>query len=315
MTPGIKQIALVADLHGNLPATLTLDQDLKARGIDDIYCLGDIVGKGPSSAETFDWAFSRCKVLVQGNWDSGIGFKQFPNDAFYYGQLGPDRLRKLREMPLEHSMTLSGRKIRLLHGRPVMRELLSPSAPPERLSWLFDPDYQAVAYADIHRQGLRMVENRGLLINTGAVGNGLSLTMVTTVAAQEAAFTSAVARYRTAKTASAKVEMVKHNKAMTKSTSSTGTLSMKDPDKVAIVCNGGKDQLVMNGNTFTMVMGGHKRVASAKTASQFAAFKAVLLSVLNCGKTDISKVQGVKVTTGGGNVIIKCHCTDCCIQR
>ncbi len=178
MTPGIKQIALVADLHGNLPATLTLDQDLKARGIDDIYCLGDIVGKGPSSAETFDWAFSRCKVLVQGNWDSGIGFKQFPNDAFYYGQLGPDRLKKLREMPLEHSMTLSGRKIRLLHGRPVMRELLPPSAPPERLSRLFDPDYQAVAYADIHRQGLRMVENRGLLINTGAVGNGLSLTMV-----------------------------------------------------------------------------------------------------------------------------------------
>ena len=132
----------------------------------------------------------------------------------------------------------------------------------------------------------------------------LSLTMVTTVAAQEAAFTSAVARYRTAKTASAKVEMVKHNKAMTKSTSATGTLSMADRDKVAIVCNGGKDQLVMNGNTFTMVMGGHKRVASAKTASQFAAFKAVLLSVLNCGKTDISKVQGVKVTTGGGNVII-----------
>ncbi len=132
----------------------------------------------------------------------------------------------------------------------------------------------------------------------------LSLTLVTTATAQEAAFTSAVAKYRTAKTATAKAVMVKHNKAMTKNTSSTGALYMKDPDKVAIVCNGGKEQLVMNGNTFTMVMGGHKRVASAKTASQFAAFKAVLLSVLNGGKTDISKVEGVKVTSGSGNVTV-----------
>lgn len=132
----------------------------------------------------------------------------------------------------------------------------------------------------------------------------LSLTMVTTAFAQQASFAQAVAKYRTAKTATANATMVSHNKAMTKNKTYSGALYMKDPDNVAIVCANGKEQLVMNGNTFTMVMGGHKRVASAKTASQFAAFKAVLLSVLNGGKTDISKVQGVDVDTQGNSVVV-----------
>ena len=48
------EIALVGDLHGNLPAVEALDRDLRARGIEKIWCLGDMVGKGPSSAATMD---------------------------------------------------------------------------------------------------------------------------------------------------------------------------------------------------------------------------------------------------------------------
>ena len=172
------EIAVIADLHGNLPATQALDADLNRRGIQTIYCLGDIVGKGPSSAETFDWAYRRCQVIVQGNWDYGIGEKLFPNDQFYYDQLGEERMRKLHELPREFSFTLSGRKIRLIHGRPVMQSLLTPSASAECLLPYFEPDYQVVGYADVHRQGLRMVNNRGILFNTGAVGNPLGVTMV-----------------------------------------------------------------------------------------------------------------------------------------
>ena len=132
----------------------------------------------------------------------------------------------------------------------------------------------------------------------------MSMLTVTMGFAQESAFTEAVSRYKSAKTASATAVMVKHNKAMTKNKSYDGALYMKDPNKVAITANNGKEQLVMNGNTFTMVMGGHKHVASAKTASQFAAFKAVLLSVLSGGKTNISNIQGVKVTQQSGNVVV-----------
>lgn len=132
----------------------------------------------------------------------------------------------------------------------------------------------------------------------------LCIATATATYAQESAFAAAAAPYRTGHTATAKAVMTKHNKAMTKNTTYSGNLYMKSPDKVAIVCNGGKEQLVMNGNTFTMVMAGRKHVASAKTASQFAAFKAVLLGVLDGGKTNIAKVQGVTVTTKGGSVVV-----------
>lgn len=172
------EIALVADLHGNLPATMALDEDLNARGISHIICLGDVVGKGPCSADTFDWAFSRCDMVLQGNWEAGIGLKQFPKDDFYYQQLGPARMKKITELPLEYTLTLSGRKIRLFHGRPIMKELLVIQDDAALLSPLFDPDYDVVGYADAHRQGMRIVSSRGQLFNTGAVGNGLGLPMV-----------------------------------------------------------------------------------------------------------------------------------------
>lgn len=152
--------------------------------------------------------------------------------------------------------------------------------------------------------------SRNIYIKTHIVMKKLLLLLLMVVCsvpamhAQQAAFEQAVAKYRTAKSATAAAVMVKHNKALTKNKTYTGSLSMKDPDKVAIVVGGGKEQLVMNGNTFTMVQGGHKRVASAKTASQFAAFKAVLQSVLSGGKTNISTVKGVKIAQQGGKVVV-----------
>ena len=170
------EIALVADLHGNLPATEAVDADLRARGIGRIWCLGDVVGKGPSSAETFDWAVSRCEFILQGNWDEGIGKKLFPKDEFYYRQLGEKRLRMLTEFPLEYVCRISGRKMRLFHGRPTMPQPYSVHDEYDLLSPYFAPDYDAVGYADVHRQGMRVL-GKGILFNTGSVGNGLGVAM------------------------------------------------------------------------------------------------------------------------------------------
>ena len=88
----MKRIALIADLHGNLPAVEALEQDLKTRSVDEIWCLGDIVGKGPSSPDTFDWAMAHCSLILRGNWDEGVASRTFSrNDQFYYSQLGEKR--------------------------------------------------------------------------------------------------------------------------------------------------------------------------------------------------------------------------------
>lgn len=175
----MRRIALVADLHGNLPATMVLDKDLKRRGLSDIWCLGDIVGKGPNSAETFDWAMANCQVILRGNWDEGIAGQHFcKNDQFYYRQLGQERMRQLGELPLEHHFVLSGKRIRLIHGRPIMKELQSMRDTSDNLRWLFEPDFDVVGYADVHRPGYRSLYFPGLLFNTGSVGNALGVPMV-----------------------------------------------------------------------------------------------------------------------------------------
>ena len=118
------RIALVADLHGNRPATLALERDLARMQPDRVLCLGDIVGKGPSNDFTFDWAMQHCEIVLGGNWDFGVGKKQFSPDQYYWDQLGTSRMERLCRLPLEYELVLSGRRIRLFHGRPLMEKLI-----------------------------------------------------------------------------------------------------------------------------------------------------------------------------------------------
>ena len=45
----MKKIAMLGDLHGNLTATLAMEKALKDYHVDEIWFLGDAVGKGPQS--------------------------------------------------------------------------------------------------------------------------------------------------------------------------------------------------------------------------------------------------------------------------
>ena len=172
------QIALVADLHGNRPAVEALEKDLAFIRPDAIWCLGDIVGKGPSNDFTFDWAMANCSLILGGNWDYGVGFQEFPNDRYYWQQLGEKRLQALQNLPREHRFTFSGRRVRLFHGRPVMENLVVAHHPIENIEPFFLDEngarFDAVIYADAHRQALRTI-SPGLFVNTGSVGNAIGI--------------------------------------------------------------------------------------------------------------------------------------------
>ena len=170
------KIALIADLHGNMTAVRALEEDLKRRNPDAVWCLGDLVGKGPSSLETYEWAMARCEVVLGGNWDLGIGKRLYPRDAYYFRQLGPKRLQALANLPLEHHVTVSGRKIKLIHGRPLMHKLTYIQDSKDTLLTFLEPDFNLLIYADCHRQGLRTLT--GQIINIGSVGNSMGVPMV-----------------------------------------------------------------------------------------------------------------------------------------
>lgn len=174
------RIALIADLHGNMPAIEAVSAHIATQHIDATYCLGDLIGKGPSSAEAFDWAMENCDVVIQGNWDEAVckGIYLRPETlSFHQAALCEDRLKRLSALPFEHRLTLSGRKIRLIHGRPFVDEALGSDSPIEKRMQLFDTDDgyapDVVGFADVHRPFYQHMRS-GVLFNTGSVGNPLA---------------------------------------------------------------------------------------------------------------------------------------------
>jgi predicted phosphodiesterase len=65
--------AIISDIHGNLEALQAVLKDIEARGVSEIYCLGDVVGYGPNPRECVDLVM-RCKVVLLGNHDQGAIF-------------------------------------------------------------------------------------------------------------------------------------------------------------------------------------------------------------------------------------------------
>ena len=65
--------AIISDIHSNLEALQAVLEDVKKNNVDEIYCLGDIVGYGPNPRECIDLVM-KCKMVLLGNHDQGAMF-------------------------------------------------------------------------------------------------------------------------------------------------------------------------------------------------------------------------------------------------
>lgn len=130
------------------------------------------------------------------------------------------------------------------------------------------------------------------------------LCQLTISVAQQADFQKAVARYKDAANVTASVTKITHKKAVAKDVISKGTLTMKRPATVSIVIDGGKDQLLMEGSNFTMVVKGKKHKTSSQKNVQFTSFQTVFESILSGGQKDISKLGDLTVSKQGGNLVL-----------
>jgi predicted phosphodiesterase len=68
-------IAVISDIHSNLPALKAVLADIDARGIGRIVCLGDVVGYGPQPIECVDLVRRRCERTLMGNHDFAVLFE------------------------------------------------------------------------------------------------------------------------------------------------------------------------------------------------------------------------------------------------
>src|SRR3954471_10693074 len=66
---GAARVAVLSDVHGNLPAFTTVIADIKSAGVDAIWNLGDLVGYGAQPDECVALAREECDLCLIGNHD------------------------------------------------------------------------------------------------------------------------------------------------------------------------------------------------------------------------------------------------------
>jgi predicted phosphodiesterase len=136
--------AIIADIHSNLAALTAVLDDIKhGGGVDEIWCLGDIVGYGPEPRGCLDILRQTTDVCVAGNHDwaavGKIDTAEFNPDAaaashWTTQQLSAEDTAYISNLPL----IVKKGDFTLAHGsprEPVREYLLSSGAARENLAY------------------------------------------------------------------------------------------------------------------------------------------------------------------------------------
>jgi len=143
------RIAVIADIHANLPALQAVANDVTRIGADAIYCVGDVVGRGPHPNETINLVRQLGITTVQGNWDEAVGMDREQTGASWAtseGEAAGDASMRwtaevlseenkawLRQLPKSLRVDLGGRSASFFHGSPLRENEYLWSERPSRV--------------------------------------------------------------------------------------------------------------------------------------------------------------------------------------
>ena len=130
----MNRIAVITDIHGNLPALQASLAAIDAIGVDEIYCGGDLVGYGPHPNEVCALIEELAIPTIYGNYDYAIARDLDDCGCAYVTQhdreLGQqsvawtlahtDQASKdfMRELPFDLRFALGDQDVHLVHGSP-----------------------------------------------------------------------------------------------------------------------------------------------------------------------------------------------------
>ena len=115
----MKKIAIVSDIHGNMVALEKVVEDIKTRGVDCVFNLGDHISGPLYPKETLQFLMKQDWIQILGNHDRQL-INQNPqqhglSDKYAFGLLNDSDLNWLRELP---ASTVIKNQFFLFHGTP-----------------------------------------------------------------------------------------------------------------------------------------------------------------------------------------------------
>jgi putative phosphoesterase len=183
-----QRITIFGDIHGNLAALEAVFSDIEARQMDNLYCLGDLVGYGTFPNEVTQLIRGRQIPTIMGNYDQGVG-----NDSDDCGcayktpeaqalsersiawtnrHITEDNKVYLRSLVPSIPLELGDLKVLLVHGSPrKINEYLYEDRPDVSFERILD-----TAQADVlvcghtHLPYHKVLPSGRHVINAGSVG-------------------------------------------------------------------------------------------------------------------------------------------------
>ena len=179
------KIALLGDVHANLPALEAVLAHARQQGATAIWNVGDFLGYGAFPNEVVQRLREEDALSILGNYDIKVlRFKargkkwrksKLPEKylAFQWAHntLSKENRRYLKALPEERRLEVAGRRLLITHGSPASNEEhLLPDTPERRLGELAGmAQAEIIVCGHSHRPFVRAVEGV-VFINTGSVG-------------------------------------------------------------------------------------------------------------------------------------------------
>ena len=68
-------LAIISDIHSNVEALTAVLEDIDSREVEQIICLGDVIGYGADPGVCLDMVMDRASVALMGNHDNAVLFE------------------------------------------------------------------------------------------------------------------------------------------------------------------------------------------------------------------------------------------------
>ena len=150
--------AVISDIHGNLEALQAVLKDIDDQKLNEIVCLGDIIGYGPNPCECLDLVIKRCSKTILGNHDQAAlfdpdGFNPVALQAIYWtrdrldnGPGGSEQVNRRWDFLGELPRHWNDGQWMFVHGSP--RDPTNEYVFPE---YIFDQRKMEILFAKIDR--------------------------------------------------------------------------------------------------------------------------------------------------------------------
>jgi len=179
------KVALIGDIHANLPALEAVLEHARLQGAEAIWNVGDFVGYGAFPDQVVRRLRKVAQLNIIGNYDLKVlkvkkkaqqwKEKKAPEKwlAFQwaYEHLSKKSRKFLRSLPEQIPLQIEGHTVLLVHGSPAsIDEHLVPSTPEQRLMELARlAGVEVVVCGHSHMPFVRRVAGTWF-VNTGSVG-------------------------------------------------------------------------------------------------------------------------------------------------